>query len=59
MVLGYSVTPRPLSTPEKDLVPIVQKAGETPGMIWTGAEELTPPEFEHRTVQFVASRYNG
>jgi hypothetical protein len=30
--------PRPLSTPGKDPVPIVQEAGWAPGPVWTGAE---------------------
>jgi hypothetical protein len=34
------VTPRPLSTPERDPVPIVQEAGWAPGQVWTGAENL-------------------
>jgi hypothetical protein len=36
------VTPRPLFTPGKDQVPIVQKAGWAPGPVWTGAENLAP-----------------
>jgi len=32
--------PRPLFTPGKDLVPIVQEAGWAPGPVWTGAENL-------------------
>jgi hypothetical protein len=39
---GISVTPRPLSTPGKDPVPIVQEAGWAPGPVWTGAENLAP-----------------
>jgi hypothetical protein len=39
---GVSVTPRPLFTPRKDPVPIVQEAGWAPGPVWTGAENLTP-----------------
>ena len=39
---GVSVTPRPLFTPEKDPVPIVQKAGWASGPVWTGAENLAP-----------------
>jgi len=35
-----SVTPRPLFTPGKDPVPIVQEAGWAPGPFWTGAENL-------------------
>jgi hypothetical protein len=39
---GVSVTPWPLFTPGKDLVPIVQEAGWTPGPVWTGVENLAP-----------------
>ena len=39
---GVSVTPRPLFTPEKDPVPIVQRAGWAPGPVWTGAENFAP-----------------
>ena len=52
-----SVTPRPLFTPEKDTVPIVQEAGWTPGPVWTGAENLAPTGIRSRTVQPVGSRY--
>jgi hypothetical protein len=37
-----SVTPRPLFTPGKDPVPIVQETGWVPGPVWTGAENLAP-----------------
>jgi hypothetical protein len=37
-----SVKPRPLSTPGKDPVPIVQEAGWAPGPVWPGAENLAP-----------------
>jgi hypothetical protein len=37
---GVSVTPRPLFTPGKNPLPIVQEAGWAPGPIWTGAENL-------------------
>ena len=37
-----SVTPRPLFTPRKDPVPIVQEAGWALGPLWTGAENLAP-----------------
>ena len=37
---GVSVTPRPLFTPGKDPVAIVQEAGWVPGPVWTGAENL-------------------
>jgi hypothetical protein len=33
---------RPLFTPGKDQVPIVQEAGWAPGPVWTGVENLTP-----------------
>ena len=39
---GVSVTPRPLFTPGKDPVSIVQEAGWAPGPVWTGAENLAP-----------------
>jgi hypothetical protein len=39
---GVSVTPRPLFTPWKNPVPIVQEAGWTPGPVWTSAEKLAP-----------------
>jgi len=34
--------PRPLFTPRKDLVPIVQEAGWAQGPFWTSAENLAP-----------------
>ena len=37
---GVSVTPRPLFTPGKDPVPIVQEAGWAPEPVWTGAKNL-------------------
>jgi hypothetical protein len=37
---GVSFTPRPLFTPGKDPVPIVQEAGWAPGTVWTCAENL-------------------
>ena len=39
---GVSVTPRPLFTPGKDPVPIVQEVGWAPRPVWTGAENLAP-----------------
>jgi hypothetical protein len=54
---GASVTPRPLFTPGKDPVPIIQEAGWAPGPVWTGAKiSPPPPGFDPRTVQPVASR---
>jgi hypothetical protein len=43
-VWEVSVTPRPLFTPRKDPVPIVQEAGWDPGPVWTGAENLVSIE---------------
>ena len=37
---GVNVTSRPLFTPGKNPVPIVQEAGWAPGPDWTGAENL-------------------
>jgi len=39
---GVSITPRPIFTPGKDPVPVVQKAGWATGPVWTGAENLAP-----------------
>ena len=39
---GWRVTPRPLFTPGKDPVSIVQEAGWASGPVWTGAENLAP-----------------
>ena len=38
--LEVNVTPRPLFTPGKDPVPIVQEAGWATGPVWTSAENL-------------------
>ena len=42
---GVSVTPRPLFTPRKDPVPIVEEAGWAPVPVWTGAENFAPTGF--------------
>ena len=34
--------PRPIFTPGKYSVPVVQEAGWAPGLVWTGAENLAP-----------------
>jgi len=39
---GVSIMPRPLFTPGKDPVPIVEEAGWVPGLVWTVAENLAP-----------------
>ena len=39
---GVSFTPRPLFTPGKGPIPIVQEAGWAPGPAWTGADNLAP-----------------
>jgi hypothetical protein len=46
--------PRPIPTPRKDPVPIVQEAEWAPEHIWTGTENLSPTGFDPRTVQPVA-----
>ena len=35
-----SSTPRPLFTPGKDAVPVVQETGWAPGPVWTGGKSL-------------------
>ena len=37
---GISVTPRPLYSPGKDTVPIIQEVGWVPGPVWKGVENL-------------------
>jgi hypothetical protein len=49
---SWSLYPR-----ERDPAPIVQQTGLASGLVWTGAEKLTPPGFDPRTVQPAASRY--
>ena len=49
-----SVTPRPLFTPGKDPIPIIQEAGWGPGPFWTGEENLAP----HRDSIPGPSKYN-
>ena len=46
-----SPTPRPLFTPRKDPVPIVQEVGRAPGLVWTGAVYLAPTGIRSRNVQ--------
>ena len=54
---GVSVTPRPLFTPGKNTVPIVQEARWFPGPVSSRAENLAHTRIRSRTVQPVASRY--
>ena len=54
---GVSVRPRPLFTPGKDPVLIVQESGWAPGPVWTGTENLATTGIRSRTVQHVTSRY--
>ena len=60
--MGWVVkaTIRPLFTPGKNPVPILQEAGWVPGQVWTDAENIAPPPgFDPRTVQLLASRCTG
>jgi hypothetical protein len=54
----FSTTFLPLYPGQSNPVSILEKAGSTPGPIWTNAENL-PPQlgFETRTVQPVRIRY--
>ena len=61
---GVSVTPRPLSTPGKEPVPIVQEAGWSPGQVWTGAENLATtgirsPDCPARSQSLYRLRYSA
>lgn len=40
---------------DTDLVPLVQETGWAPGLVWTGVENLTPPQFDPWTIQLVVS----
>jgi len=40
MGVGVNATPRPLYVLGRDLIPIVEKAGCDPGLVWTGAKNL-------------------
>jgi hypothetical protein len=51
-----SSTPRPLFTPGKEPVPILQEAGWAPGSVWTGGKSR-PHRDSIRTVQPVVSHY--
>jgi len=50
-------TPWPLYPWERDMTPNVQEAGQAPGPVWTGVENLSPPGFDPRTVLPIASHY--
>jgi hypothetical protein len=61
---GVSITLRPLFTPGKDPVPIVQEAGWAPGPVWTCAENLAPtgirsPEYPARSQSLYWLRYTA
>jgi len=61
---GVSVTPRPLFTPGKDPVQILQEAGWAPGPVWTGAKNLAPtgirsPDRPARSQSLYQLRYRG
>jgi hypothetical protein len=53
---GWSKPRRPLSSPGRAAVPIVQQVGWTTGTGWRSAEKLPPPECDSRTVQPVSCR---
>ena len=54
---GVSVTPRPIFTPGKNTLPIVQEAGWPQGRSGQVRKISPLPGFDCRTVQPVASRY--
>jgi len=61
---GVSIMPRPLFTPGKDPVPIVQEAGWAPEPVWTGAENLASigirfPDRAARSQLLYRLRYPG
>jgi hypothetical protein len=61
---GVSVTPRPLFTPGKYPVPIVQEVGCAPGPVWTGAKNLAltgirSPDLPARSQSLYRLRHPG
>jgi len=54
---GQTHAPAALA-PGKTRYPLY-RSGWVPGPVWTGAENLAPPENDRRTVQAVASRYTN
>ena len=57
-----SVTPRPLFTPGKDPVTIIQDVGWAPGPVWTGAKNFAPtgigsPDHPARSQSLYRLRY--
>ena len=56
---GVSVTLRPLLTPWKNPVPILQKAGWAPGRVWTAAENLTPTGIRSHSQSLYRLRYTA
>ena len=54
---GVSVTPRPLFTPGKDSVPIVQRLGGPQGRSGQVRKISSPPGFDRQAIQPVASHY--
>ena len=54
---GVSVTPRPLFTPRKTRYPLYKRLGGPQGLSGQVRKILSPPGFDFRTVQSVASRY--
>jgi hypothetical protein len=59
MGVGVNATSWPLYPLERDPAPILQEVGWAAWPVWTGAENLAPPqpEFDSRNVQPIASRY--
>jgi hypothetical protein len=49
--------PQPLYPLERDLVPIVQEAEWTTGLVWTGVKSLPIREFKPQTAQLIAGHY--
>jgi hypothetical protein len=55
LVTAISAVPWSLNPHGTDLVPIVQEAGWTPGLVWMGAGNLA---ISPSTVQPIVQRYN-
>jgi hypothetical protein len=57
--LGVSITPWPLFTPGKGLLPIERRLDGPQGQSGHVRKFSPPPAFDPRTVQLVARRYTG
>jgi hypothetical protein len=56
---GQLDAPAALPPQERDTVPILQETGWTPGLVWTGEENIPPTGISSADLQMVASQYTN